>query len=155
MCEVVAAFPHTSKFRDFHLTLLSAPPGLTFNKYYFMSTLYVCIYFIRISEQTAINSLYGINLLVFYNQDGASLLRGTAWIFIYTSGFCCSSEGWLFEIYKYSTFILVHSEAQLFEALRYKPEGSGFDSRCLHWNFSLTSFRPHYDSGVHLASNKN
>ena len=27
--------------------------------------------------------------------------------------------------------------AQLVEALRYKPEGHGFDSRC-HWNFSLT-----------------
>jgi hypothetical protein len=28
--------------------------------------------------------------------------------------------------------------AQLIEALRYKPEGRGFDSRCCHWNFSLT-----------------
>ena len=26
--------------------------------------------------------------------------------------------------------------AQLFEALRYMPEGRGFDSRC-HWNFSF------------------
>jgi hypothetical protein len=24
------------------------------------------------------------------------------------------------------------------EALRYKPEGRGFDSRFCHWNFSLT-----------------
>jgi hypothetical protein len=24
------------------------------------------------------------------------------------------------------------------EALRYKPEGRGIDSRCCHWNFSLT-----------------
>ena len=28
--------------------------------------------------------------------------------------------------------------AQLAEALRYKPEGRWFDSRCCHWNFSLT-----------------
>jgi hypothetical protein len=28
--------------------------------------------------------------------------------------------------------------AQLVEALCYKPEGRGFDSRCCHWNFSLT-----------------
>jgi hypothetical protein len=28
--------------------------------------------------------------------------------------------------------------ALLFEALRYKPEGSGFDSRRSNWNFSLT-----------------
>jgi hypothetical protein len=28
--------------------------------------------------------------------------------------------------------------AQLVEALRYKPEGLGFDSQWCHWNFSLT-----------------
>jgi hypothetical protein len=28
--------------------------------------------------------------------------------------------------------------AQLVEALRYKPEGRGFDSRWCHWIFSLT-----------------
>jgi hypothetical protein len=28
--------------------------------------------------------------------------------------------------------------AQLIEALPYKPEGRGFDSRWYHWNFSLT-----------------
>jgi hypothetical protein len=28
--------------------------------------------------------------------------------------------------------------AQLVEALRYKPEVRGFDSRWGHWNFSLT-----------------
>jgi hypothetical protein len=28
--------------------------------------------------------------------------------------------------------------AQLVEALRYKPEVRGFDSRECHWNFSLT-----------------
>jgi hypothetical protein len=31
-----------------------------------------------------------------------------------------------------------HAVAQLVEALRYKPEGRGFDSRWCHWNFSLT-----------------
>jgi hypothetical protein len=31
-----------------------------------------------------------------------------------------------------------HAVAQLFEALRYKPEGRGFDIRWCHWNFSLT-----------------
>jgi hypothetical protein len=30
-----------------------------------------------------------------------------------------------------------HAVAQLFEALRYKPEGRGFDSRWYHWHFSL------------------
>ena len=37
--------------------------------------------------------------------------------------------------------IWVHAVAQLVEALRYKPEGRGFDSRWCHWSFSLTSFR--------------
>jgi hypothetical protein len=30
-----------------------------------------------------------------------------------------------------------YAVAQLVEALRYKPEGRGFDSRWCHWNFSL------------------
>jgi len=42
--------------------------------------------------------------------------------------------------------------AQLVEVMRYKPEGSGFDSRWCHWNFS---FRPHYGPGVDPASNRN
>jgi len=46
--------------------------------------------------------------------------------------------------------------AQLVEALRYKPEDRGFDSRWCHWIFSLTqSFRPHYVPGVDSASNRN
>ena len=31
-----------------------------------------------------------------------------------------------------------YAVAQLVEALRYKPEGRGFESRWCHWNFSLT-----------------
>jgi len=31
-----------------------------------------------------------------------------------------------------------YAVAQLVEALRYKPEGRGFDFRWCHWNFSLT-----------------
>ena len=46
--------------------------------------------------------------------------------------------------------------AQLVEALHYKSEGRGFDSRLCHWNFSLTqSFQPHYGSGADSASNRN
>jgi hypothetical protein len=41
--------------------------------------------------------------------------------------------------------------AQLVEALRYKPEGRGFDSRWYDWIFS---FRPHYGPGVDSASNR-
>ena len=44
--------------------------------------------------------------------------------------------------------------AQLVEALRYEPEGRGSDSRWSRWNFSLTSFRPHYGFGVDSASNR-
>jgi len=40
----------------------------------------------------------------------------------------------------YSNYITLrgHAVAQLVEALRYKPEVRGFDSRWCHWNFSLT-----------------
>ena len=49
-----------------------------------------------------------------------------------------------------------HAVAQLVEALRYKLEGRGFNSRCCHWMFSLThSFRPHCGPGVDSASNRN
>jgi hypothetical protein len=42
------------------------------------------------------------------------------------------------------------------EALCYKPEGRGFDTRWCHWNFSLTqSSRPRYGPGVESASNRN
>ena len=42
-----------------------------------------------------------------------------------------------------------HAVTQLVEALRYKPEGRGFDSR---W---CQSFRPHYGPGVDSTSNRN
>jgi hypothetical protein len=42
------------------------------------------------------------------------------------------------------------------EALRYKPEVRGFDSRWRHWIFSLTqSFRPHFGPWVDSASDRN
>jgi len=45
---------------------------------------------------------------------------------------------------------------QLVEALRYKPEGHGFDSRWCHCNFSLTySFQSYYGPRVDSASNIN
>jgi hypothetical protein len=47
-----------------------------------------------------------------------------------------------------------HAVAQLVEALRYKPEGRGFDSRGGHSNFSLTMM-PRYGPGVDSASNRN
>jgi hypothetical protein len=34
--------------------------------------------------------------------------------------------------------ILWYAVAQFVEALRYKPEGRGFDFRWCHWNISLT-----------------
>jgi hypothetical protein len=46
--------------------------------------------------------------------------------------------------------------AKLVEALRYKPEGRGFDSRWCHWNFSLTySFQSQCGPGVDSVFNRN
>src|SRR5215469_14813152 len=42
-----------------------------------------------------------------------------------------------------------------FQALHYKQEGHGFNSRWCHWNFSLTSFRTHYSPEVDSSSNRN
>ena len=48
-----------------------------------------------------------------------------------------------------------YSVAQLFEALCYKQEGSGFDSRWCHWNFLLTlSFRLHYEYQEYFLGGK-
>ena len=48
-----------------------------------------------------------------------------------------------------------YAGAHLVEALRYKPEGRGFDSRWCR-NISLTqSFRPHYGPEVDSASKRN
>ena len=42
------------------------------------------------------------------------------------------------------------------KALSYKPAGRGLDSRCCHWNFSVTqSFLSHYGLGVDSTSNSN
>jgi hypothetical protein len=44
----------------------------------------------------------------------------------------------------------------LVEALRYKPEGRGIDSRWCHWNFLLIlSVLTHYGPWVDSASNRN
>ena len=44
---------------------------------------------------------------------------------------------------------------QFVEALLYKPEGLGFDSRWCNWNFSFTIFsRPHSHPGVVSISNR-
>jgi hypothetical protein len=46
--------------------------------------------------------------------------------------------------------------AKLVQALCYKPEGRGFDSRYGSWDFPLALyFRPHNYPGVDKAPNKN
>ena len=45
---------------------------------------------------------------------------------------------------------------RLAEALRYKAEGRGFDSRWGHYDSSLTkSLQPHFDPGVDSLPNRN
>jgi hypothetical protein len=60
------------------------------------------------------------------------------------------------QINKKSLRISGHPVVRLVEALRFKPESRGFDSRWCHWNFSFPqSFRPHYGPGVDSPSNRN
>ena len=63
---------------------------------------------------------------------------------------------YLLYIFGYHIRVLGHAMAQFVEALRYKPEGGGFDSRWCRWDFSLmSSFRPHYNPAADSASNRN
>jgi hypothetical protein len=65
-----------------------------------------------------------------------------------TAGFC--------HMLHFKHWSSIISTVLYFEALRYKPERRGFDSRWCHWNVSLTySFRSHYGAGVDWASNRN
>ena len=59
-------------------------------------------------------------------------------------------------LFSHSNTTVEHAVAQLVEALHYKSEGRGFDSRWCNWNFSFTySFRSHYGPVVESASNRN
>jgi hypothetical protein len=44
----------------------------------------------------------------------------------------------IFKVKIVITLLVGYTVAQLVEALRYKPEGCGLDSRWSHWNFSVT-----------------
>ena len=59
----------------------------------------------------------------------------TIWLFCNTSA--VYKSGW-FGFMCYYFGLWGTTVAQLVEALRYKSEGSGFDSWWCHWNFSLT-----------------
>ena len=48
-----------------------------------------------------------------------------------------------------------HAVAQLVEALRYKPEGRGFDSRWCHWIFIVDIILMDDCPGADSASNRN
>ena len=42
-------------------------------------------------------------------------------------------------LYNFTLFLLIGARGGVVvKALRYKPAGRGFDSRCFHWNFSVT-----------------
>ena len=56
---------------------------------------------------------------------------------------CCSInraalDRKLFSFFESLQSVAGHALAQLVEALRYKPQGRGFDSRWSYWNFSVT-----------------
>ena len=51
----------------------------------------------------------------------------------------CPAEWSNFSVFgKRTVYKEGHAVTQLVEALRYKPEGRGFDFRWCRWNFSLT-----------------
>jgi len=57
---------------------------------------------------------------------------------------------------KISDFSLQYVEAQLVEALQYKPEGRSFESVWNHRKFLFTySFRPYFNTAIESASDRN
>jgi hypothetical protein len=61
-----------------------------------------------------------------------------------------------FRINNVYAFLKGHTVARLLKALRYKPQGRGFDSPRFKWNFSLTQFFwSHYGPGVDSTSYRN
>ena len=80
------------------------------------------------------------------------------WLITEAAGrLCCGRSVSSVLEFGFQLYILLgHAVAQLIEALRYKSEGRGFDSRWRHWNFFLLtlSSRLHYGSGVDSASNR-
>jgi short-subunit dehydrogenase len=56
--------------------------------------------------------------------------------------FNCTTASTLGKLFSLSFLTYIaskgHAVAHLVEALHYKPEGRGFDSRLCHWSFSLT-----------------
>jgi hypothetical protein len=66
-------------------SLLYVRPGLTLrNSTFCPHNVYMC--FLWISERTEIISLHNSNRFIFYNRDGACLLRDTIWMFECNSG---------------------------------------------------------------------
>jgi hypothetical protein len=64
-------------------------------------------------------------------HDGGSTKSASLWMFIaslFDISYRVRARNW-------SPFEYKHAVAQLFESLRYKPEGFGFDFRWGHWNF--------------------
>jgi hypothetical protein len=85
-----------------------------------------------------------------YRVLGMVMMYGLPLVVIIISYACILAE--IFRRYQlspdgtpFSTLFCFHhllvwryAMAQLVEALRYKPEGRGFDSRWSHWNYSVT-----------------
>jgi hypothetical protein len=68
----------------------------------------------------------------------------------------CVLQNCCLTIFLKLNYLLYYGVVRLVEALRYKPGGSGFDSRWCHLKFFIDkSFQPHYGPGVESASNRN
>jgi hypothetical protein len=68
-------------------------------------------------------------------QDNANTEEKIVGLFVPRVGF--ESVATVFEGYS-TVYALMWQAVGQFQALHYKPEGRGFDSRWCHWNFSLT-----------------
>ena len=77
-----------------------------------------------------------------YHVHKIWLLPGGSWILFTPTYIVSLRSSFIFATYIILSYVphrlAGYAVAQLVEALRYKSEGRGFDSRWGHWNFSVT-----------------
>jgi hypothetical protein len=122
-------------------------PGLTIKTLRFVHIMYACA--------PAVICLYNIHRLVFLIWAHYVLCKVRTCVNLYVSCRLFRSSNSYLSVYVQFLKNSGYCRAHLVEALLYKPEGGGFDSRWCHWNFSFTFFRSHCGPGFDSASNRN
>jgi hypothetical protein len=75
-----------------------------------------------------------VRIIILSPRVTVSFCERSKYAWWYNFSMCLVSFEFTLSTLRWTSYVV----AELVEALRYKPEGHGFDSRWFHWNFSLT-----------------